>query len=335
MVKKSIDNFKLEHYRECRLPLVQPYTHRGQTNRFREVDLISCSFEGQRFLTELAPFPGVNVEDLSEAREQIKKVLDGKVRLVHPLEWHLPSELFGALSPTFSLLPSVLDALERMFFHIWLVATNKIDQSSYFKVSPAGLAVLDEACLAQVQRQYSCGVRRFKVKIGRSKVEQEKIRLAEIAEKFSDISFRFDANQTLSFTDFVPYLEIVDREKVEFVEEPKDIEKCRKFLPVAIDESQWGRENLLVRAKDFLIMKAQRLSFSKVIGWLETKQIKADQIVLSSCFDGSIGLMHYMRFAKYFRLERSPGFGPYHYLERDTDPLRPGDKILAGERVRI
>ena len=247
-------------------------------------------------------------------------------------EWRLSQSLFGLL-PDSKLHASVQSCLEQLFFEIYFRQVFPQPQSYLARV--AGFITLTTGWQQRLEQSYRFGTRHFKVKIGRADSAQECQELADLVTSYPGVLLRIDANQQLSNEQILPYILSIGSKNLDFIEEPRPghLEAVRQHATVAIDESQWLSPVLLAQGSDRLVVKSQRLPYSKVLNWLAQGILSPEQIVLSSCFDSSVGLRSYLKFAYFLRLSQPFGFGTFASLQTDSVDWGVGASLLAGRKV--
>ncbi|NRA64630.1 MAG: hypothetical protein HRU19_09115 [Pseudobacteriovorax sp.] len=323
----------LVQLKTSKIPLTQPYKHLDDLHRDRVVHLVTANVSGLGdFKAEISPFPGINSESSEMARTQINRIF-ASFHEWEPIEtWDLSRPFFGAFSYP-EVYDSVRGGFEQLLFEAYLAARS---QPKTYKFSMAGLLTLSENYSDTIESQLASGLRCFKIKVGRFDSDTELRALEGIVRQCPDDSiFRFDANLQLSLRQLTPYLELIPRHRLSYVEEPKNPQVNPTGVSIAFDESQWIAPNLLPKKQDFLIVKIQRMPYSRVFSWLKRGQLRSDQIVLSSCFDTSVGLLSYLKFARYIGISQAHGFGPYRSLMGDADSQRLDLETLSKTGVSL
>lgn len=312
------------------IPLRKPYVHQGFELSQRQLARVVLSRGHHVWEAELGPFPGVNEESFEEAWDQIRAYQEAMADFILSDQPHMEDLGFG-FSEACQLYPSVISALEQLLIHKYFNAKHPKGLLVDFEV--AGLLVLEKGWEKDLRDLISRGYRCFKVKIGRGSLADELSAMKTLVELLPTHSrLRLDTNQALGKDAILKFVDLLPSDSLEYVEEPSDSESSGGGVPVAYDESLWGKEEVFLRPIDRVILKAQRLPFSKIIRLLNQGRLSHKQIVLSSCFDGSLALKNYLRFAALYKLNSAHGFGPFHSLLKDstTDGLPPLSGVNTG-----
>ncbi len=305
------------------LLLKEPYFHNGFTISVREVARVEGAGMQGVLEAELGPFPGVNQETFAEAWAQLKQWSDAIACFVSSKSYDFTLAGFG-LPGAENLFPSVANVVEQLIIHRHFQILYPQGQAFNFRV--AGLVVFCDGWEAQLHDFLDKGYRCFKVKLGRRAKSKELEAFRNLVQTLPETCrLRLDTNQSLSLQDIEAFIALLSPDCLEYVEEPSSKHERNTEFPIAYDESVWDQETVSLRATDRLIVKPQRLNFAKIIRWLQEGRVHADQVVLSSCFDGSLALKNYLRFAMLWNLQNTHGFGPFAALLTDStgDALPP------------
>jgi o-succinylbenzoate synthase len=253
-------------YRTYRLPFVRPFSTAHGTLTAREGAILTLmTSEGVTGIGEVAPFPGLSEETLTEALTALEARIP-RLRGM-PLETALAlldSEALPA-STRCGIEMALLDALD----HSGRAVFPRVRSQVAVNATIGAQAVEDAVQAANQARRagFSC----VKLKVGVCKtVQQEIARVGAVRETLgSDIALRLDANEGWTFdkareilTQCVPF-------DIQYVEQPLaayDIENvCRLRhavpIPLASDEAvrdiESARNILRHKAADVLVLKPQ------------------------------------------------------------------------------
>src|SRR5690625_5011904 len=303
-------NHQVEIRRYRRL-FKQPFQTAHGLRREREGFLIRITDqEGQSGYGEVAPIPWIGSETLEEA-EEFLNALSGK---------GLRSGL-GAISE----LPAcvfVVDSAMAAFREDSVELPRR-------KVAVAGLLPAGEAALESLPGQIEGGFTTFKWKIGvgRLKVEQEIFRKLKAAAP-NKIRFRLDANGGLSLEETIDWLEFLDENEAEFLEQPmapSEFNEMNRLLerfrtPIALDESV-GNARQFEAAHNrgwrglYVVKPAVFGALREGVALLPALR---PRLIFSSAFETSIGFEANLRWASRWQPEdRAAGFGTGGFIEED------------------
>jgi len=288
----------------------RPLTTAHGVWRYREGIIIRVEKEdSQAGFGEIAPLPSFGTETMEDA-----------------LSWCKEQAVDGL---GLKAIPSSLPCCQ------WAV-------SSAFAEEPARrrfpVAALVDSLDTLVGKQ-DVGYQSFKIKIGVQEFSKEALQIEDYFQQLvPGQCMRLDANGGLSESDFSAWLEFLEGQPVEYLEQPlapglenRMLEMAEPFsTSIALDESIAGMQSLL-EWKDWpgpLVVKPGLLG--NVAG------VVPERIVGSSVFETSFGLEAGLQFlARYQKLDTAIGFDTISYFDEDGWNLHdPGPFIKAGEILR-
>ena len=217
--------------------------------------------DGER-LVDLAPLPGLHTEDLEESLRDFKAGV-----------FSTPSALFA--KEAFELLP--FQEEESLVNKLDFIDTD-IDPLTYFEKWNK-LEVV-------------------KLKLGRNPIKEEIIWLNKLlTNNNKKVSFRLDANRSLTLEEFNIFLNSIPLDDIQYFEEPlKDATLYNRIkndkFSIALDENIALRDS--IKVADYLVIKPTfNLSLKETLLGLERALIS---IIISSSFDppNNLKLLHYL-----------------------------------------
>ena len=287
------------------LPLCRPLTLANQLARHREGCLVSwrddedCVGWG-----EVSPLPGLNLETLDQAIDQVTQICQILVGCNITMDgfwggdW-LPKETLHP-SVAFGLECSLLDLLAK---NSGLGLADILRDGPAKRVPVAGLlhGHIDDV-LKRAKELVDAGYGCLKLKVGRGRW-QDDADLVDLLRKHTpeSVHLRLDGNRGWSVADALCFARCVGRERIEFVEEPihdpTDLpEYVRKsVLPVALDETvaEQGLD-LFVELEHVVavVMKPTRIGgVRRCCSLSERCREKGMMPIVSSSFESSVGLL--------------------------------------------
>lgn len=202
---------------------------------------------GVEAVGEIAPFPGLSVEGIEEAKAEclwwMYRLLNASAPL-DPVElsggarmWSTvaPSVQFGLSCVAAMLKARIFDLPEGMLF----------DRKQRTQVYVNGLLTERGTNAAEQANELACeGYKAIKLKVGRSDVDEDIATVEEVRSAVDDsISLRLDANGQWSFQEAERFADGVKGMNIEFIEEPVDYWKLLSpfhqytHLAYAVDET--------------------------------------------------------------------------------------------------
>ena len=261
-----------------------------------------CLDDGSSKVVELAPFPTVHKESLSEARKQLEEIMEKHLEEdLRLLESYILNE---------ALMPSVSFCISQLFEDKLFTADEN------FIPTNSTLIQLDSI---DIDYTKNCS---FKIKLGRDSFTREYEKLEMIHQRLpADKLLRLDPNQSLDIEQVSAIIDLLGSQRIEYLEEPfSNVDDCKKIkaaypnISIALDESLWDVEpKNIPDFCDVIIMKPTRFhslhSIKDFIG-----QAKKT-VVLSSCYESARCLKTYQKICSFFSLSCDMGFGSYEWIE--------------------
>jgi o-succinylbenzoate synthase len=241
-------------------------------------------FEHNQIFFELSPLPGLSIESLEQAYNQITPYLIQLEHLEKNNHYDLTKPLFNLLEYSGELFPSVQFALEQYMFKMCdLSIPNHTLQTHTF--------------IPDLMSNHIFGPDQFiKIKIGKYNPEIE-IRMIRKLMNDNQIILRLDGNQSLSHSDFSLYLTLLEDQnasRIDYFEEPlRDIEKYNGSpFPFAVDENLPKLSSLLknsaLKLKAIVYKPTIMGGISKVLSLRNHIRFQTIPIVLSSSYESSV-----------------------------------------------
>ena len=293
----------LPYRRRFRLPLI---TAHGVWQHREGIIIRLETEDSQVGFGEIAPLPSFGTETMEDA-----------------LSWCKQQSVD---SPVLEAVPSRLPCCQ------WAVksAFTKNSKRRRFPV-----AALVDSLDTFVTKQ-NAGYQILKIKIGVQGFLKESLQAEDYFQRLVEGQrMRLDANGGLSESDFSAWLEFLEGNPVEYLEQPmapglenRMLEMAEPFsTPIALDESIAGMQSLS-EWKDWpgaLVVKPSLLGGAP--------GVLPENLVGSSIFETSFGLETGLQFlARYQKPDTAIGFDTISYLEEDGWNLHvPGPGIEAGE----
>ena len=319
---------KIVNYRFYRynLPLTVAINVSGNTINRRDGIIIALEDEnGKQGLGEAAPLPGLHRESLNDIIELLpaaKKYLLSREAGEENELWH-------------SFPPSLRFALDASFISL---RANRQSLSFADYINPkANKTVRVNALLLRgelsnwpkINQIKKSGYENIKVKISADSLGNDADNLLRINELLhGNVSFRIDANRSLSLVQALGFAKKIREIKVEYFEEPlNDPQILVNFYEesgchYAVDESLWqaDKENKKIpEGLKAVVVKPQlyggRAEIERMVSIFKPKGV---QIVISDVFSSGIGVNILAQFsAAYAQPETAMGLYTYSYLRED------------------
>ncbi|MCX6130634.1 MAG: hypothetical protein NTX25_16440, partial [Proteobacteria bacterium] len=284
--------------------------------------------EGCFHEVELAPFPGVHTETLSEASDfwcQFIAPLLAHIK-IDPLRWCWDQAWFGQIPGFICPMSSVQTALEQL-----ILSLAQRRRPEFFAQNDAirlpGSALLSlrngheqEAIWQDFLRLWQQGFRVFKCKIGRHDAAEQLSFLQRMQDYGQgELQLRLDANQSLQAHDLGFWQDARFQLSVSYWEEP-GVSSQVHFSNQALDESLWYRTpGDTAQAAGVWILKPSRLTLSGTVAWLLAAEKNSRLAVLSNAFDSGLSLRCYAwLYAKFCSRPQALGFGTARYMPADA-----------------
>jgi len=323
------------------LPLKEPLQMLGQVLNEREGLILRLSEIPFRSSTaeifgegEIAPFPSLHPESLSQAESQIQEYLCSSSKAKHSSEFLFGSVRFGLDMALRNLTHSLQESTERNYMSVGYesykenIIVNGLTSASGKKLE------------LECEHLQNTGFKTIKIKVGRWTVQEDIERVRNACKILDDdISLRLDANRSWEWEEALDFANALKDCSIEYCEEPlREFQKLEELhkqtgIPLALDETLWNNPN-----PHFLPKKGVKSLIIKpgIIGtWESTKfwsayaeKNKMD-LVLSSSFESGLGLHWIARMAATMtRKQTSVGLDTIKYFEHDL--IDPPFRVING-----
>jgi O-succinylbenzoate synthase len=305
------------------LPLVRPLNLKGHILASRSGYLLRLVSEAEHVgWGEAAPLPGFSTESsetvVAELRD-LKRLLPGRELPPDPAaltgQFHpWPSSRWWSNSVHCALEMAALNlaAAEQGILLAELLSPRFLES-----VHLNGLIVDTEGVTTATRALHRDGYRAIKLKVGGNTIDEDIERTRDAFHELgSTTTLRLDANRAWSFEDACHFAENIAECEIEYIEEPlADPSRLRELsdrtgLAIGLDESigDLTPETLTdcphVRA---VILKPTILGgFDRAASWARKAKECNLKVVVSSCFESSIGVAAQAQFAAAFNTFNTP-----------------------------
>lgn len=322
-----------------KIPFVKPVNTGSTIIYFREGLILECtSPSGSYFHGEAAPLTGLSGESSDEVENYCLRL----AAHYDYLKWQNCSaeELLNELDVP--LCSSLLYALESVLIGMGSKKAPVLNAHSECDVKTASL-------VAKADDIVKIGSSTVKMKAGRSSLEDD-ISLYNLIDSIESVRhIRVDPNRSWSYEDSVKFISKINREKIEFVEEPfENIELFSKFysatgVSVAIDESLGELESkgqLFNESTGAVVIKpVVSGGISKTLELIESCKFRGVKPVISSVYEAGPGFEVLKRIARCCSDDIYHGLGTRQYLAAEIYRSETGYSIIssgpgAGEENR-
>lgn len=299
-------NFSIYQYKR---PYHRPIQLK-QGRFFHREGLILClNQQGKQQLAEVAPFPGLQPENIEDCIQQLHRLRQGSQEMPFPsVAWGLHQLQYPLHAPAF-VKPLPINTL-----------ISGLDTDEF---------------RARIQKRYTQGYRCFKIKVGLKALFHEIERVRHVLALYPDITLRLDANRSWSYSEFESFIKNIDLHRVEYFEEPfRDQAEYAKLKTedwqyIALDESlAYASKAFLLQASAFVIkpMVLGPVRLAQLLQWAEHGHKK---IVFSACFETSVGLGHLAKYAAHYAPTTPCGLDTHQSFK--TDIWEPHIQINRGK----
>jgi O-succinylbenzoate synthase len=319
------------HIFKYRLPFKDPLHIRQNVLTNREGAIIRLTTEtGLQGFGEAAPLPGLHKENLKDTIDQLKDIqtqfngtsTDNFAKTLN----QLPNENLW--------LPSVQFAIESAFLNLFEEAPvqnlkMKLPKSVQSKIFINSLmSGSSESIKNNIEESLRRNYRSIKVKVGRKSLGEEIDLIRDIQKKIGNSSIlRLDANRSWTFEEAVTFVDSLEFESIEYIEEPlKDPARLPELyrktgLSIALDETltEISPENFIYEDWiNTLILKPAVLgSLDKTLKFMSLAITKGVKTVISDTFQTGVGLSFLIRLASIIEEPIPMGFDTYCWLDDD------------------
>ncbi len=344
----NIKNINLYRYD---LPLTNPLVVADQKILNRSGFIIELSDEhGNAGYGDCSPLPGLHTESLNDCLA----ILKDNISIIKNTP--IPKNISNYQNPL-SLPPSVAFGLDMA--KLGLVSAVKGKPIQYIINDSAPDSIKINALLTrnmdndaeQIKSWLQQGYTTIKIKVGGNPVDMEIDRIHKIQQAFkNDIVLRLDANRAWSFNDANTFIQNINPENIEYIEEPlTNPLQLHEFadqvtVPIALDESLTLFNQPQIPLPDWvgaIILKPA------VLGPLSNTLLLADKAkqqkiktVITSVFDNGLALQFYARLsAALSEPDTAAGLDTWRWLDDDviTPPFKTenGQYSLSGKAPEL
>jgi O-succinylbenzoate synthase len=282
------------------LPLRVPLAMKYGVLHQREGLLLETDGADSSRWCEIAPFPGLNSESLTDCHDWLcaaKKNL-----LATPAPW-----------PSLS----------------WGLAASR-------QAAPADVPVpLNALLTAPVPERigqeaadfYQQGYRCFKLKVGQARLVDDQARIAALlAATGSDIRLRLDANRSWTLSEALTMAHFLADKPLDYLEEPlrHPLEIPALYqatgCPIALDESlsAWTPSQLCWEALSAVVLKPMLLGAPAVFRWAEAARERGKSVTISSVFESGLGVLYLARLAQCLAPDTPAGLDTWRAFTQDV-----------------
>ncbi|SMF41511.1 O-succinylbenzoate synthase [Alteromonadaceae bacterium Bs31] len=283
-----------------RLPFKSPLQLSETRLEQRRVLLLQCITNKEEYWLECSPLPAYSQNTLEDCIEQLKSVFA-----------QLTGASLSLLKKTITndkhLLPSISFPLNDLF-------ERSLDKTAVCPVNICPLILDDEILLDSPV---------LKLKVGQNSIEEDIDRIQTIlSSKAFTGCLRLDANQQWLKSDIEQLSKTVDCSRIEWLEDPllntADYKEWQSFsaIALALDESLYQAhisflEKLNPKA---LILKPAMLGWQGLQHYIELANNNCWRTIISSSFEGPIGMAALTRFAQKLSPDEFHGLDTLKYF---------------------
>lgn len=320
-----------EVYTYC-LPLKIPLNIGKNILNNREGFIVRISSDSNLYgLGEAAPLPGLHMETLNETFSELEKVK------IHLVDTSIDNafQIINDIHKEVSGYPSVQYAVEAALINLNEADCNKNTKNSLppplqQKIYINSLLTGKSSTIKKGFRQsLAKNCRSIKIKIGRQSLREEINLIRDLQKDIGQSKMlRLDANRGWTFEETVSFANAIDKDVIEYLEEPlKDPKQLRDLyektgLPIALDESliDISIENFLKNKwiEAFIIKPAVLGSVKKSLQYIALGKKFDIKTVISDTFHSGIGLSFLIRLASIMVQSIPMGFDTYSWLDDDV-----------------
>lgn len=300
---------------------------------------------------EIAPFPGINQEDVKDALRQLIDINGNNVIISEDLR-----ALDGAFERWLSclnLFPSVRFGIESAMLNLLAVEKSLplyelLGENHHKNVLVNGLLTgYEEGIKEKARRLAEDGYTAIKLKVGHDLLERDVDRVKAVRDAISgNVALRLDANRSWGLPDAISFGRAVAGYDIDYIEEPLfDPVGIPEFfektgIPAALDESL-----KCILPNDLNLKKGIKALVLKpcVLGGIE-KTVQFSRLalkqgaipVISSAFESGCGLSVLAQLAAVFTpSEAAMGLDTYKWLKEDilVEPFNARHGMIDVEEV--
>ena len=251
----------------------------------REGLILRVEQENQYFYGEISPLPGFSKETLSQAKQQIIRLLNASPVLSTEL---FPSVAFGLSSLSYDI-KSLQGIISKSDVIPLLQGSNDQILSEYRQLNTPD---------------------KIKLKVARQGVSQDVELIAQLIKLNAKLTIRLDANQQWDIQKVTEFFEHIDGQVVDYIEEPTSSHEdnlllaTRYHFSLALDETLQCADFSYAahpHIKAFVIKPTLIGSHQRIQFFLDLAQKNKLQVSISSSFESIIGLSHLKYIAQQFQ----------------------------------
>ena len=322
------------------LPLSKPLTTKEVTEKKRIGLILELQSDNQLLAySEIAPLPGLHIENLVQAARQLQEFLPtlmGDSLTEHDI-WHISTA-------GIALFPSVCMGVDLALLQLWS-SSKSLPLYQYLNTSTKNSIRLralidpihDEDFVKTAMTYVMQGYQTIKLKIGRMSYGKEILMVKKVREAVGpNIEICLDANRSLELSHAIELGKALSQQKIIYIEEPtQNTEHLLEFyratqIPIALDET-WLEKPLdtlleIREAVCALVIKPGLVGgikrLSEVYSWMNNWSIMP---IVTSAFESGLGLSLWAQLLS-LRDENdmAHGLGTFACLKEDllTPPFR-------------
>jgi O-succinylbenzoate synthase len=220
------------------------------------------------------------------------------------------------------LSPSVRCGIETAMLNLTAAATGKpmarlLAERPLETIRVNALVVDDANVTEAVRRLKREGYRAVKLKVGRRSLDDDIARTRDAFHELGgDTSLRLDANRAWTYEQALGFAAAIEDCTIEYIEEPlTEPKRTQEFaeesgLPVALDESLGSMKPEQLARSPFLsaiVLKPTLLGgLERAAGLARAARVNRTKVVISSCFESSVGIAALIQFTAAFGSLNSP-----------------------------
>jgi len=183
---------------------------------------------------------------------------------------------------------------------------------------------LDKDAHEKVHDLINQGFKVFKLKVGRHNIEEEIHIVNSISRSLPEYcQLRLDANRCWKFSEAVGFINNIELQKIEYIEEPlSDYRRLPELIDetkisIALDESLYQSGYLLNNARAFVIKPFMFKSLKDVLDLVTHANKNETDVVFSDIFSSGLGVYQQLELAASLNSDTAMGFDTYRWLKSD------------------
>lgn len=320
----KITQLQIFHYK---LPYTKPLLLGTSPSHYRDGFLVKLTDEtGEAGIGEIAPFPGVHSESLSDIRDYFSAIADVCSSINLPDADRTEDDL---ITSPFGNIPSLLFGLDMALKQLTIINEKSLTigkRANMIKLH-AMLSGEPEKIMNEIVSKTEQGWDCFKIKIGRYSIAKELELLDSLDQLLPEpIRFRPDANRLITNETASNFYPRFPSHRIEYIEEPlKDIGKLHLFhstfrLPIALDESLnvFSTQQLttLPGLRSIIIKPEAMGLLSSTLKWITFARQYNLTTIFSNAFYSPLTIVflaHY--FGEYLNPDTAHGLNTFQYFK--------------------